>query len=205
MMGIWQLLTFLWTKWLFWNKKYIIMEISYQFKACRNRNHITAYRHRQTNTGTSTYMTHVQTDTDTDTPPHSHSLSISTVAERWNSTPLTVPFTLEKPPQQHVYALFALNPHHRASVCVLALALSLFTVNLSFTEPPCFSLSIPEDREIIWTVCSPPALLYALFPTSPPVGKLPSSLKSSLVFSSIFPFALVEVLRGQIVVLNWAV
>lgn len=107
-----------------------------------------------------------------DTTTHSHSLSISTVAERWNITPLTASFTLETP--QHVYALSATpNPHPIPLSVFFALntsSLSLsLSVNLSFTQPPCFSPSIPEDRVIIWAVCSPPAPTYPLFPSSPPV------------------------------------
>lgn len=106
--------------------------------------------------------------TDTTT----HSLSISTVAECWNITPLTAPFTLETP--QHVYALSA-TPPPRASLCFFSLATSLlallFTVNLSFTQPP----SIPEDKSDnlsrLFSTCSDVSLVSP--PLSSPCENLP--------------------------------
>lgn len=108
------------------------------------------------------------------------------MAERWNITPLTAYFTLET--KQHVYALSAPLP---LCLCLFFHPNYIFTlpVNLSFTQPPCFSPSIPEDRVIIWAVCSPPAPMNPSFPSSPPVRTCcpppnPPSLSHPLNLSS---------------------
>lgn len=96
----------------------------------------------------------------------------------WNITPLTASFTLQTP-QQHVYALSAPSP---LPICMsffffftlttYSLSLFLFHCYLSFI--PSFSLFIPEDRVIMWTICSPPAPMCPSFPhLSPPCGRLP--------------------------------
>lgn len=70
-----------------------------------------------------------------------------------------------------------------------------FTVNLSSTQPLPPSLRI----EIIWTVCSPPALLYPSFPSSPPwrPAVLPQISPPTLLISHpLFSLALVDGLWG---------
>lgn len=135
------------------------------------------YRHRniQISLKAPQHRNRHKHDACTDTTTHSHSLSISTVAECWNITPLTAPFTLETP--QHVYALSA-TPPPRASLCFFSLATSLpallFTVNLSFTQPP----SIPKDKtdnlSRLFSTCSDVSLVSP--PLSSPCENLPPPL-----------------------------
>lgn len=132
------------------------------------------YRHRniQISLKAPQHQNRHKHDACTDTTTHSHSLSISTVAECWNITPLTAPFTLETP--QHVYALSA-TPPPRSSLCFFSLATSLpallFTVNLSFTQPP----SIPKDKtdnlSRLFSTCSDVSLVSP--PLSSPCENLP--------------------------------
>lgn len=130
------------------------------------------YRHRniQISVKAPQHRNRHKHDACTDTT--THSLSISTVAECWNITPLTALFTLETP--QHVYALSA-TPPPCASLCFFSLATSLlallFTVNLSFTQPP----SIPEDKSDnlsrLFSTCSDVSLVSP--PLSSPCENLP--------------------------------
>lgn len=148
------------------------------------------YRHRniQISVKAPQHRNRHKHDACTDTT--THSLSISTVAECWNITPLTALFTLETP--QHVYALSA-TPPPCASLCFFSLATSLlallFTVNLSFTQPP----SIPEDKSDnlsrLFSTCSDVSLvsppLSSPCENLPPPPFLPASL--SLIYFWISP------------------